>query len=292
MSITKKKAKNAALTTASIVAGNALLAFLVAAFVIPHDIIMGGTTGIGIVMSKLIPQIDVPMFVLILNILMLILGLIVLGKAFVMTTIVSSVIYPLFLELFQRIPGIGNMTSDPLTASIFAGCLLGISLGLVMRVGSSTGGSDIINLVLAKVFHLPVSIFVWLCDIIVVGGQAIFAPAESTLYAIIVVVLETLLLDRVMLVGKSQIQLFIISKEYEKLRELLLNTLEAGVTMAMIETGKLGENQKGIICVIPPRKLYDATELIKGADPHAFITVTQIKEVRGRGFTEEREVLK
>lgn len=291
MSITKKKAKSVALTTASIVAGNALLAFLVAAFVIPHDIIMGGTTGIGIVMSKLIPQIDVPMFVLILNILMLLLGLLVLGKAFVMTTVVSSIIYPLFLELFQRIPGIDGMTSDPLTAALFAGCLLGVSLGLVMRVGSSTGGSDVINLVLAKVFHQPVSIFVWLCDIIVVGGQAIFAPAEATLYAIIVVVLETLILDRVMLVGKSQIQLFIISKEYEKLRELLLNDLEAGVTMAMIETGKLGENQKGIICVIPPRKLYDATELVKGADPHAFITVTQIKEVRGRGFTEDREVL-
>ena len=291
MSGAKKKAKNAALTTACIVSGNALLAFLVAAFVIPHDIIMGGTTGIGIVMSKLIPQIDVPTFVLILNILMLLLGLIVLGKAFVMTTIVSSIIYPLFLELFQRIPGIDGMTSNPLTAAIFAGCLLGVSLGLVMRVGSSTGGSDIINLVLAKVFHQPVALFVWLCDIIVVGGQAVFAPAEATLYAIIVIVLETLILDRVMLVGKSQIQLFIISKEYEKLRELLLDTLEAGVTMAMIETGKLGESQKGIICVIPPRKLYDATELVKKADPHAFITVTQIKEVRGRGFTEDREEL-
>ena len=127
MSGAKKKAKNAALTTACIVAGNALLAFLVAAFVIPHDIIMGGTTGIGIVMSKLIPQIDVPTFVLILNILMLLLGLVVLGKAFVMTTIVSSIIYPLFLELFQRIPGIDGMTSDPLTAAIFE---LGEIIGL------------------------------------------------------------------------------------------------------------------------------------------------------------------
>ena len=279
------------ITTLSIIAGNALLAFGVVAFIVPHDIIMGGTTGIGIVLSKIVPQINISVFVLILNLLMLLLGLIVLGKQFVVTTIASSVIYPVFIELFQRIPGIDSMTDDALTAAIFGGCLLGVSLGLVMRVGSSTGGIDIVNLVLHKIFHLPVAVFVWICDIIVVGGQAIFAPAEKTLFAIIVIVLESILIDKLMVLGKPQIQLIVISKEYEKLRKVLIDDVKVGATLFFIETGKLGENQKGILCVIPPRKLYESTEKITAIDPHSFITVTQIKEVRGRGFTEERKVL-
>ena len=94
-----------------------------------------------------------------------------------------------------------------------------------------------------------------------------------------------------MVLGKSQIQLLIISKKYEELRDVLLNRLEAGVTMTMIETGLLAERQKGVLCVIPQRKLYDATQMIQAVDPLAFITITQVKEVRGRGFTVERKPL-
>ena len=281
--------KRFAVTTLCMLAGNALLAFLVAAFIIPHSIIMGGTTGIGIVLSHIYPQLDVSMIILILNVLLLLLGLIVLGKKFAITTVASSLLYPVFLGVFERIPGIAQLTANRLTAAIFAGCLMGVSLGLVMRVGSSTGGMDIVTLVLNKIFHLPVALFVYLMDAIVVGGQAIFAPTEDTLLGIIVLVLESIILDKAMILGKAQIQLYVISKKYEEIRALLLDRLEAGVTLSLIETGRLEESLKGVLCVIPPRKLYDATEMIHCVDPTAFMTVTQIKEVRGRGFTERRE---
>ena len=284
--------KRFAVTTLCIFAGNALLAFLVAAFIIPHSIIMGGTTGIGIVLSNLYPALDVSLIVLALNILLLILGLFVLGRKFALTTVASSLLYPVFLGVFERIPGIAQLTENRLTAAIFAGCLMGVSLGLVMRVGSSTGGMDIVTLVLNKIFHLPVALFVYLMDILVVGGQALFAPSEDTLLGIIVLVLESIILDKAMILGKSQIQIYVISKKYEEIRSLLLDRLEAGVTLSLIETGRLEEQLKGVLCVIPPRKLYDATELIRGADPTAFMTVTQIKEVRGRGFTERREIVR
>ena len=278
-------------TTLCIISGNALLAFLVAAFIIPHNIIMGGTTGIGIVLSNLFPQLDVSLIILILNILLLLLGLFVLGRKFVVTTIASSVLFPVFLGVFERIPGISALTENRLTAAIFAGCLMGVSLGMVMRVGSSTGGMDIVTLVLNKIFHLPVALFIYLMDALVVGGQAVFAPTEDTLLGIIVLVLESIILDKAMILGKSQIQLYVISKKYEEIRSLLLNKLEAGVTLSLIETGRLEESLKGVLCVIPPRKLYDATEMIHFVDPTAFVTVTQIKEVRGRGFTERREYI-
>lgn len=284
-----KPAKRAAVTTLCMLAGNALLAFLVAAFIIPHDIIMGGTTGIGIVLSRVLPGLDVSLLILILNLLLLLLGLVVLGKKFFLTTVSSSVLYPVMLGGFQRIPNIESLTADPVLAAIFAGVLMGIALGLVMRVGSSTGGMDVLNLVFAHWFHLPVAIFVWLGDIIIVGGQALFSSSEKILLGILVLVLETIILDKAMILGKSQIQIFVVSEKFEAIRTMLLNEIEAGVTMTMIETGRLEKEQKGVLCVIPQRKLYNATHRIQDIDPLAFITITQINEVRGRGFTVSRD---
>lgn len=282
-----KNLKKQAQSIFCITVGNALLAFLVAAFIIPHDIIMGGTTGIGIVLGKL-TSLDTAIFVLVLNVLLLMIGLLVLGKKFFITTVASSLLYPVFLGFMQRIPGIDSLTDDPTLAALFAGVLMGIALGLVMRVGSSTGGMDIVCLILSKLLHKPVAIFVYITDFIVVGGQAIFSKPEKILLGLLVLALESIVLERVMLLGKSQIQLFIVSDKYEEIRKRFLEELEAGVTLTEIETGRLSKHQKGIICVIPPRKLYYANRIAQETDPSAFITISQINEVHGRGFTEER----
>ncbi|MBR6392498.1 MAG: YitT family protein [Eubacterium sp.] len=286
----KKSWKDYVKTTLFIIVGNALLAFLVAAFIIPHDIIMGGTTGIAIVLNRIIP-VETATLVLIQNIGLLILGLAVLGKKFFFTTVASSVLYPVFLGIMQKIPNIDKITDDTLLASLFAGVLMGISLGLVMRVGSSTGGMDVVNLVLHKWLHIPIAILVWATDIIVVGGQALFVKPEKTLFGIVVLVLEAYALDKVMIFGKSQTQLYVISRNYEEIRKALISDLNLGVTMSNIETGLLENEQKAVLCVIPSRKLFDTTEKIQSIDPEAFITITKIKEVRGRGFTKAREYL-
>jgi uncharacterized membrane-anchored protein YitT (DUF2179 family) len=139
--------------------GNAGVAFLVAAFVIPHNIIMGGATGIGIVLDPILP-LDTPTIVLIFNILMLLLGLMVLGKKFFFATIASSLLYPMFLAVFQRMDWVINLTDNMLLATIFAGGMLGVALGMVMRIGASSGGADVLSLVAHKWFHLPVSLCV------------------------------------------------------------------------------------------------------------------------------------
>lgn len=283
----KKKVFGIFQTVLIVFAGNALLAFVVASFVIPHNIIMGGTTGIGIVLNKAL-SIDTAMLILIMNIGLLIFGGIVLGKKFFLTTVASSILYPVMLAVLMRVPGIDSITDNSLLAALFGGFLEGIAVGMLMRIGSSTGGMDVVNLVLHKWFHLPVALFVSISDVIVVGGQALFDKPENLLLGIIVIACETLMIEQVMILGKSQIQVFVVSDQYEVLRKKILNELQAGVTMTLIETGCLGQQQKGVLCVIPPRKLYTATELIQSVDPDAFITITKIKEVRGRGFTLER----
>lgn len=267
-----------------LVLGNALLAFLVAAFVIPHKIIMGGTTGIGILLENFL-HIDTAWIILILNVSLLLLGLIVLGKKFFFKTMVSSILYPLLLAGMQQIPGIDTLTDNSLIAVLFAGGLLGIAGGLVFRVGASTGGTDVINLCLNKWFHLPVAVFVYIVDFTILGAQALFSSPNGILLGIIFLIIETIVLDQVMIFGKSQIQIFVVSDKYEEIRNALLHELEAGVTMTMIKTGHLDKEQQAVLCVIPPRKLYSANEMIRKLDPTAFVTVTKIKEVHGRGFT-------
>lgn len=275
-------------TCLAVVGGNIFLAFGIAAFVIPQGIIMGGATGIGIVLSRHIP-LETATIVLILNLLALVLGGVVLGKQFLLTTVASSMLYPLFLGIVQRIPGIDTLTDSLMLSALFGGGIVGISLGLVMRVGASTGGMDVVNLVLHKCLHLPVSVLVYITDIFILGAQALTADPEQILYGIVMLVVETIVLDKVMLLGQSQIQIFAISTEYDAIRKGILKELQAGATMVCIETGLTNRQQRGVLCIIPPRKLYAAQELIHSIDPNAFLTVTQIKEVRGQGFTTERK---
>lgn len=274
----------------SLILGNAILAFLVAAFVIPHGIIAGGATGIGIVVGRAL-GVDPAAVVLVFNIAMLILGWFSLGKAYCLSTVAGSLIYPLFLAIMQRIPGIDSFTDNTLLATLFAGGLLGVALGIVMRVGASTGGVDTLSLSLHKWFHWPVSFCVYLCDFLILGSQALFSKPEAILYGIAMLVVETMVLDRVMLLGQTQIQILAISEKYDELRRKILTELGAGATMLLLETGYLGKQQQGLLCVIPPRKLHAATQLIHSVDPNVFMTITQIKEVRGQGFSREREAL-
>ena len=174
-------------------------------------------------------------------------------------------------------------------ASLYGGAVLGLGIGLVVRVGASTGGTDILALVLHKWFHIPLAVFIYMVDFSVLLCQAFFSNSEQILYGILVLVVAAMALNRVMLMGQSQIQLFIITEKYEEVKEKVLKEIDAGVTMVHIETGYGAKQQKGVLCVIPNRKLYSVNQVVQTVDPKAFITITQINEVRGRGFTIERD---
>lgn len=274
-------------TVFGVLVGNAILAFTVVAFIVPHGVIMGGATGIGLTIAHYVP-VDLSVIIFIVNSILFVLGATVLGKKFAVATIASTFIYPTFLSIVQKIPGIDGLTDNLMLATLYAGALLGVGIGLIVRVGSSTGGTDIVALVLNKWFHIPVAGLLYVIDFLVLGGQVFFSDTEQIMYGVLMLVLETAILNKVMLLGQSQIQLFIISEEYEHIREKMLKELDAGVTMVHVETGYGQENQKGVLCIIPNRKLYSVKELVQSIDPKAFITITQINEVRGRGFSMER----
>lgn len=274
-------------TVLGVLGGNAILAFSVAAFIVPHGIIMGGATGIGLLLSRVI-SLPLSSLILAVNAFLFVWGTLVLGKKFALTTIVSTFAYPAFLSVAQMIPGITELTDNIMLATLYGGVLLGAGIGLIVKVGSSTGGTDILALIFHKWFHIPVAVLLYVVDFLVLGSQIFDSTSEQVLYGIMTLVLETVFMNRVMLLGKSQIQLFIISDKYEEIKERVLKDIDAGVTMVHIETGYGGREQKGVLCVIQNRKLYSVREIVQSIDPRAFITITQINEVSGRGFTMER----
>ncbi len=274
-------------TLVCVLLGNAVLAFTVAAFLVPQGIIMGGATGIGLTIAHFI-ALDLSAIIFVVNNVLFVLGTAVLGKKFALTTLISTFVYPVFLSVMRSIPGITELTDNIMLAALYGGALLGLGIGLVVRVGASTGGTDILALVLHKWFHISLAVFVYVVDFTVLLCQALFSNSEQILYGILVLIVSTMALNRVMLMGQAQIQLFIITEKYEEVKEKVLKEMDAGVTLVHIETGYGAKQQKGVLCVIPNRKLYSINQVVQMIDPQAFITITQINEVRGRGFTIER----
>ncbi len=283
----KSSSRKLAETILGVLAGNIIIAFTVVAFMVPHGIIMGGSTGIGLIVSHYIP-VSLSVVVFFSNVVFFVLGAAALGKKFVVTTIASTFLYPVCLSVMQAIPGITELTDNRMLATLYGGALLGIGIGVIVRVGASTGGTDILALVFHKWFHISVAVLMYAVDFIVLGTQVLFSGTEQIMYGILALVLETVIMNRVMLVGQSQIQIFIISEKYEEIRRRLLKEQDAGVTMVHVETGFGRVAQKAVLCVIPHRKLYAVNEMIHQMDEKAFLTISQINEVRGRGFSLER----
>lgn len=283
----KKKANKILTSILGVIAGDALLAFAVIAFIVPAGIPMGGATGLGIVGNHFW-GIRTSVIVLLVNSILLIIAWFILGKGFVEKTLLSTFVYPAFLEVIQGIPGITTMTDNKLLSAILGGLLIGLSMGVVVRVGGSTGGTDIIAMIVNKKTSLSVGVTVYIVDAVVLGMQAVFSDMEQILFGIIVVILTTVVIDKVVPNGKISMQIMIISKEYTKIQKKILRDMEAGVTLFHIQTGYSGEEQKGVMCVIPRHKLFGLKELVCEIDPLAFLIINQINEVNGKGFTMDR----
>ena len=276
--------KNKILSLLAVIAGNVLYALTVAVFLLPTGLITGGTTGIALAFN-VITGFDISIFVFIFNLLMLILGYFCLGKKFAMTTVLSSFVYPVALGIFQKMLGTFVLTDDIFLCTIFTGLGIGLSLGIVIRTGASTGGMDIPPLVLQKYFHIPVSITMYLFDFGILLLQSWYNQAENVLYGIILVIIYTLVLDKVLIIGTDRIQVKIVSEKHELIRQAILTKLDRGVTMLEGNTGYLNKETQIVLTVISNRELHTIESLIYTIDPEAFTIISKISEVRGRGFT-------
>ena len=268
----------------SVVLGNIIYALTVKLFLLPAELVTGGTTGIALVVNHYW-DIPISMFVLFFNVMMLIIGWLMIGKAFAVTTLASTFLYPIMLECFERLLGDLVLTNDLLLCTIFSGLGVGISLGVVLRAGASTGGMDIPPLVLQKTFRIPVSVSMYVFDFLILLLQAIIRPVENILYGILLVLIYTIVLDKMLLIGSTKTELKIVSAKSTEICEAIQKQIDRGVTLLHGEGGYLHEEVKLVLSVISNRELIKVEKLVHEIDPECFMVVSRVSEVRGRGFS-------
>lgn len=277
-----------------IVLGNACIAVAVAFFVIPNKLLVGGTAGIAVAMNAFcgIPE-EIVINVLIYT--LFIAGAIVLGKAFFLKTITSTIVYPVLLalanDLYEIIPK-EYIAMDTLTSIICAGVLVGFGIGVVYRRNASTGGMDIIPLIINKYTQIPLHILVMLVDCFTVLLGVIAYGLQASIYGVISVALCSFIIDKTILLGAKQTkQVQIISQESDKILEKILEDLDRGCTIVESRGGYTNERRDMLMVVVPINQYQTLIDVVHSIDSSAFVIVSDINEIRGRGFTLQRKHL-
>ena len=278
------KNRNNLLSLLMVIVGNILYTLSIKLFLLPANLMSCGTTGIALVINHFL---NIPMtsFILVFNIVMLLIGWLVLGRQFVMNTILSSVLYPLFLEILNRWLGDVVVTENILLNVLFAGMGLGVSLGVIMRAGAATGGMDIPCLILKKYFRIPVSTTLWAFDFCILLAQMFFHSLEDLLHGILLIIVISISLNKIMLLGTSRTEVKIISSKSALIRDAILSQVDRGVTMLHGAGGYLHEETEIILSIVSNYELPKIEQLARSIDPACFMIISRVSEVWGRGFT-------
>ena len=271
--------------------GNTMYALSVKLFLLPAQLMSCGTTGIALVVNRL-TGLPLSAFILIFNVAMLCLGWWALGRQFALTTVFSSLYYPVALEVLERLLGNVAVTDNPLLNVLFAGMGIGLSLGMVMRGGASTGGMDIPPLVLRKFFHVPVSVSLWAFDFCILLAQMMYNTLEDLLYGILLIMVISFSLNKILLLGTSRTEVKIVSEQASLIRDAILSRVDRGVTMLHGEGGYLRTPTEMILSVVSNHEMPKIERLARDIDPNCFIIVSRVTEVWGRGFSQGKHYAK
>lgn len=270
--------------------GNTVMAAAIVLFILPAGLITGGTAGLGIIMQHLTGM-SLPVFSAIFNVTMFLLGLVCLGKTFAATTLVSTVLSPVMLAVMQYIVGDLVICEDVLLCVLFGGILVGVAIAMVVRAGSSTGGMDIPPLLLQKFAGIPVSRSLYAFDLFIIAGQTVLVAPDMLLYGVLMVLVYTVVIDKLMAQGDAQIQLQIVSEESDAIRRAILQDVDRGVTLLHGQTGYFQQETDVLFTIISPRERHRTEQLIRRIDPHAFIIISHVTRVSGGGFSEAKKRL-
>ena len=266
-----------------IILGNFILAFSVAVFILPYNILSGGVAGIAVVFNSLM-GLNKEIVVNFLVIALFLIGWLILGKEFAIKTFVSSVFYPLFLSLIMDFMPVFEI--DSLLASLYGGLIAGVGIGIVMRTGASTGGMDIPPLILNKVTNIKVSTLVIIIDALTVMLGFLAFGLEEILIGFISVFATGYTIDKVLLFGGSiSKSVQIISDNSDEIVSAIHNKLDRGTTLTEATGGFTGKKRIVILVVVSQNQYNELIDIVNSIDKEAFVITTDATSVHGEGFS-------
>lgn len=278
----RKSVKRRVLDYVMITFASLLYSVSVSFFLDPNSLAPGGVTGIAIILNRL-TGLATGTWLLIINIPILAIGTWKFGLRFILSTMYCTAMTSLFVNLLAPI---GAVTTDPFLAALVGGSLMAVGLGLVFKAGATTGGTDIIiKLLRLKFPHLKTGSLFLVTDAVIVTLSAfVFKDIDVALYAGVVVVINSVLLD-VVLYGRDGAKLmFIISDKYEAITKRLLEDLDIGATHISGSGAYSGKSKNVIMCVIKKQLSPKAEEIVREEDPASFLIVTGATEIFGEGY--------
>ena len=277
-----KKQLNPVLRYGCIILASLIYAAAIALFLDPNQLAPGGVSGIAIILNRLL-HVPTGTLILLMNVPLLALGMWKLGWKFVLSTVVAVAASSVFTDLLAPY---GPLTTDPLLAACAGGALLAVGMGLLFKLGATSGGTDIlIRVIKLKYKHLKTGSLFLITDCCVIAASAlVFRNVDLALYAAIATILSSFCLDLV-LYGRDEAKLvYLITDHEQAIAHRLLQELEIGVTYLQGQGAYTRDNKKVILCAMQKRLLPRVQEIAMEEDPCAFLIVTSASEIFGEGF--------
>jgi len=255
-----------------------------AAFLIPHQIVPGGVTGIAMLLHFLYGS-PVGIVTIILNIPLFLVALKVLGVRFGAKSVVAIFITYILVDFFTYTLKITTPTDNIILGALYGGLLLGLGLGLVFRGEASTGGTDIVGQILTRYTNLSIGMWIMIVDFIVITLAGVTTGSiELALLGYLALFLSSKVIDLVLEGMNYARAAFIISAEHEKLTDEIYKKMKRGLTILDGYSPYTKEKKPVIMCVITKKETHRFKSLIKGIDEKAFVILTDVFEVLGQGF--------
>lgn len=284
----KRKAKTLIIDYFVINLGLIIAAIGISLFIVPAKIVSGGVTGIATILFYTF-NLSVGTSMLLINIPLFLIGVKTFGKEYGAKTLFGIIMLSFYIDLFIKFVGIDNVIdftkgSNFLLAPLFGGILLGIGLGLVLKFGGSTGGTDIIAQIVNKITKIPMGYCMMINDTIIIVSGIAFFGIEKGLYAVIAMFTTNVVINKIFEGAGYTKMVYIISDEYELIRNIILKDIKKGGTAISAKGLYTDKNKSMIMTVLKNKEIRDLQALIKRADPNAFVIISEVHQVLGEGF--------
>ncbi len=254
-----------------------------AAFIIPAGIVGGGITGLASTFHYLWGW-DVGLVSISINSILVLVAIRLLGFSFGIKSIYGIFIFGVLLSVFTR-HFQEPLTSDTFMATIIGSTLAGTGAGLIFISGGSTGGTDIIAMIINKYKNISLGRLLLLCDVFIIStGYIVFHDIEKVMYGFITMAIFGYAVDMVITGNKQTVQLFIISEKYKEISESIIKRSEKGCTILDGVGAYTGEQKKVLMVISKKRTSAILFRIIKDIDPNAFVTMGTVSGVYGKGF--------
>jgi len=267
-----------------IFSGSALYAFGFSVFIEPNHISTGGVTGIAALIHYGFNFLPTGTMALIMNIPLLIAGLIILGKQFVIKTAISTVISSILLDIFPVY--IKSYSGDKILSSLAGGVLIGAGLALVMMTGGTTGGMDIVaKFINKRMPHISMGRTMLILDVVIVSAAAlVYRSFETSLYSILALFTSSKVIDGILYGADSGKLVYIITKKPEELSNSIINIVGRGVTRMKVIGGYTQTERTMLMCATRRQEVARLRTAVLQADKEAFVVITDFGEILGEGF--------